>query len=112
MPFSATPSILCISPYDSDGLEEADAAIVGVAHQMREAVLPQVALHLAADGAGAERQACHLHAGTAERDQIGRAAALGEEWKATGCRHRAGGQSGLEEFASSEMRHDVPLQPE
>ena len=55
------------------GFEEADAAVVGVAHQPREAVLSQVALHLAAEGAGAEREPRHLHAGFSQRHPIGRA---------------------------------------
>ena len=39
-------------------LEEPDAVVVGVAHQAREAILPEFALHPAAEAAGAERQPC------------------------------------------------------
>ena len=45
------------------GLEEANAAVVGVAHQTRKAFLSQVALHLAAEAAGAKREPRHLHPG-------------------------------------------------
>ena len=87
------------------GLEEADAAVVGVAHQPREPLLPEFALHLAADGACAERQPGDFDSGSAERDQIGRIPALGAEREGSGHGQRSRGKSGLQEFASSEMRH-------
>ena len=43
--------------------EEANAAVVGVAHQAREAVLAEVALYLAAEAASAEGEARDLHSG-------------------------------------------------
>ena len=63
-------------------LEEADAAIVRMAHQPRETLLPELALYLAADAARAERQPGDFHAGPAQRDHVGRTAALGAEGKA------------------------------
>ena len=77
MPFSATPSIWCISPYGFGGLEETDAVIVGVAHEAGEVLLSEFALHAAAERAGAEREARHFDARFAERDPIRGAARRG-----------------------------------
>ena len=93
-------------------LEEADAVVVGVAHQPREPVLPELALHPAAEAARAERQPCDLDARPAERDQIGRLPALRGEGKPAGHGQRSRGQPGLEEFASrasAARRHGVVL---
>jgi len=54
------PSIRCISPYDSAVFEEANAAVVGVAHQPGKPVLSQVALNLAAEAACAKAKPRHL----------------------------------------------------
>src|SRR5437870_1630651 len=42
-------------------LEEANATVVGVAHQPGKSVLPQVALYLAAEAPSAKREPSHLH---------------------------------------------------
>ena len=86
-------------------LEEADAAIVRMAHQPREPLLPELALYLAADAARAERKPGDFHSGPTQRDHVGRAPALGAERKGSGYGKRSGGEPGLQEFASSEMRH-------
>jgi hypothetical protein len=92
-------------------LEEADTAIVGVAHQPRERVLPELALDLPADGARAEREPRDFHSGPAERDQVGRTGTLRADGHGSGHRKRSRGEPALQEFASSEMRHVIPSPP-
>ena len=43
------------------GLEKTNAAIVGIAHQLRELLLAQVTLHLAGKTSSAKRKPGHLH---------------------------------------------------
>jgi hypothetical protein len=86
-------------------LEEADAAIVRMADQPRETVLPERALYLAAEAARAERKPGDFHSGPTQRDHVGRTPTLRSEGIGSGHRKRSRGESGLQEFASSEMRH-------
>ena len=72
-------------------LEEADAAVVGVANEPGEFVPGRVALHLAAEAAGAEGEAGDFHAGFAERDPVGGGL-------------RRGGQRGLQRGARQRRR--------
>src|SRR5208282_3650429 len=54
-------------------LKKADALVVSVAHQPRKPVLPQVALHPAAETSSSKRKPSHLHAGFTQRYPIRRA---------------------------------------
>jgi len=65
------------------GLKEANAAIVGVAHQSRELVLAQLALYFSAKCPGAERQTRYLNIGISKLDPIGRCR-TGSEGQACG----------------------------
>src|SRR5580700_5391328 len=87
------------------GFEEANAAVVRVAHQPGELILPQLALRSPADGPGAEREPRYLDAGFAERHPIGSCAAGGPQGQATGSREYARGESGLQEIASGAVSH-------
>ena len=78
-----------------------------MAHQPREAVLTERALYLAAEAAGTEGEAADLHSRPAQRHQVGRTPALGAEGKGSERGKRARGESGLEQFASSECGHCV-----
>ena len=53
------------------GLEEADAAVVGVVDEAVELLLAERGLHVAVVGAGAEGEPAYLHATLAEGDGIG-----------------------------------------
>jgi hypothetical protein len=80
-----------------------------MAHQPREPVLPERALYLTAETACAERKPRDFHSRSAQRDDVSRASAPGEEGNASGDGQRSGGEAGFQEFASSEMRHCVLL---
>ena len=86
-------------------LEEADAAVVGMAHEPREAFLPEVTLDAPAEAAGAERQPRDLHARSSERHLVGRPPESGTDRSRPGHGQRARGQAGLQERASREVRH-------
>jgi hypothetical protein len=90
------------------GLEEADAAVVGMAHQTGEPLLSELALHLAADAPGAEGEPRHLHPGPAQGDEVGRGLALREERQASCGRQGPGRHSRLQELASAELGHFIP----
>jgi hypothetical protein len=63
------------------GFVKANPAIVGVSNQLGELFLAEIALHLAAEAAGAESEARHLDVGFAERDPFrGRIACNGLCW--------------------------------
>ena len=89
-------------------LKEANALVVGVAHQAGELVLPQLALHAATEGAGAEGKARHLDAGFAQRHPIRRRLAGCEQRQASCTRHRRSGQSSLKEVTPGKVRHNRP----
>jgi hypothetical protein len=72
-------------------LEKANAAIVSVTHQPVEALLAEIALHLAVMRAGAESQPRHLHSGLPQRDPVGRLRSLRLQRKRLYTRQRACG---------------------
>src|SRR5580765_824930 len=76
-------------------LEEANAAVVGIAHQSRKPVLSQVALYLAAEASGAKGEARHLDSGFSQRYPICRGLRRREQREATGGGKRGGGDSGF-----------------
>jgi hypothetical protein len=78
------------------GLEETDAAVIGVAHLPRELSLTEFALHAPAVGPCAERQPRHLDARLAERHPIG-CFARRPQRQSPGSGERCGGESGFEE---------------
>ena len=53
------------------GLEEADAAVVGVADEPGELRLPELTLHAAAEGAGSKSESRDFHVRLAERHPVG-----------------------------------------
>ena len=85
-------------------LEEADAAVVGVTHQLGELFLAKLALRLPAHGSGAECQPRHLNAGLPKRHPI-RCRAACRPQPNSGPRHHTGGESSLQKVASGEMSH-------
>src|SRR5579871_794007 len=90
------------------GLEETDTVVVGVAHEPGELVLPEVALHLAAVGSGAEGEASHFDVRFPERHPVGRGPARPTKGQTSGSRKHARGESGLEEITSRTSRHVLP----
>jgi hypothetical protein len=85
--------------------EEANAAVVSVAHQPGKAVLAEVALYLAAEAASAEGEARDLHSRLSQPYPICGGLARGAQWEGAGDGEGAGGQSGFEEFTSGVVRH-------
>src|SRR5690606_25091697 len=80
-------------------LEEADAAVVGMAHEPREAVLSERTLYPSAETARAERKPADCDARPPQRDQIARTRAPRAEGKRTGDGKCSGGEAGLQEVA-------------
>src|SRR5947207_2054834 len=86
-------------------LEEANAAVVGVAHQPSKPVLSQVALYPAAKAACTKREPRHLHSRFSERYPICRGLSRRPHREAPGDAKGAGGESGFQEFTSGVVRH-------
>jgi hypothetical protein len=90
------------------GLEEANAAVVGMSHQAREPLLPEIALNPAAEAPRAERQTRDFHPGPSQGDEVGCRLALCHERQSARDRKRSCGQPGLHEFTSAEIGHLAP----
>src|SRR5207244_4200444 len=86
-------------------LEEANAAIVGIAHQPRETVLAEFALHLAAEAPCAKRKPRYFYSGSSKGYEVSCCLALRNQRKASGDCKRSGCQSGFQEFTSGEIGH-------
>jgi hypothetical protein len=90
------------------GFKEADAAIVGVANEVVEFFLADVALHLAPAAAGAEGEAGDLEAGLAEGHFVGglgRCCMRGERGGDAG--EGGGSERGFQEVAAGMLGHGV-----
>src|SRR5208282_3999685 len=85
--------------------KEANAAVVGVADQPGKLVLPQLALHSPAQGAGAKGQPRHLYTGFPERYPIRRRFARGFQRKASSAGERRCGKSRLQEITPGVLSH-------
>ena len=92
------------------GLEETNAVIVGVAHQLRELVLSQFALHSPAHGSGAEREPRHFDVGFSERHPIGRCPRAPLSRQDFRCPPARRGESGLQKITSGVVMNHSFLQ--
>src|SRR6185295_1433144 len=90
------------------GLEEANAAVVGMAHQARETLLPELALNPAAEAPRAKRETRDLHPGPPQGDEVSRRLPLCHERQAARDHERSRGQPGLHELTPAEIGHLAP----
>src|SRR5947207_8140904 len=86
-------------------LEEANTTIVGIAHQPREPILSEIALHLAAEAPCAESQPRYFHPRSSQHYEVSCRLALCHQRETSGDRNRSGCKSGSQEFTSGGIGH-------